>query len=128
VSRNLNAWSTDGLKMEVNVQHRCPICSNNDTGRKMCSNKRCKLKAFNLTYQSHLLMVMPFSVPDYTSESDTFRVYLLPKLFYELRNACVSDKPGAIGFPVYSIAERELERDIFSFTQGISCKVSMFIY
>ncbi|PNF15261.1 hypothetical protein B7P43_G01039 [Cryptotermes secundus] len=59
---------------------------------------------------------------DYSSESDTFRVYPLPKLFYELRNACISDKPGAPGFPVYSLAERELERDVFSFTQGISCK------
>lgn len=58
----------------------------------------------------------------HTIESDTFRVYPLPKLFFELRNACVSDKSEAGGFPVYSIAERELERDIFNFTQGISCK------
>jgi hypothetical protein len=73
-------------------------------------------------------MVMPCSVLDYSDQSDMFRVYPLPKLFFELRNACVSDKLGAGGFPVFSIAERELERDIFNFTQGISCKVSMSVY
>jgi hypothetical protein len=57
-----------------------------------------------------------------------FRVYPLPKLFFELRNACVSHKPGAAGFPVLSLAERELEKDVFSFTKGISCEVSMFKY
>jgi len=50
-----------------------------------------------------------------------FRVYTLPKLFYELRNACVPDKPGAVGFPVFSLAECELEKDVFNFTKGISC-------
>ena len=57
-----------------------------------------------------------------------FRVYSLPKLFYELRNACVPDKPGAVGFPVFSLAECELERDVFNFTKGISCEVSEFVY
>jgi hypothetical protein len=72
-------------------------------------------------------MVIPcsFSAPEI--EPDTYRIYPLPKLFFELRNACVSETPGAMGFPVYSIAERELERDVFSFTQGISCKV-MHVY
>jgi hypothetical protein len=51
------------------------------------------------------------------------KVYPLPKLFYELRNACLGDTTGAVGFPVLSIAERELEKDIFTFTQGISCEV-----
>jgi hypothetical protein len=60
--------------------------------------------------------------------TDMFRVYSLPKLFYELRNACVPDKPGAVGFPAFSLAERELERDVFNFTKGISCEVGEFIY
>jgi hypothetical protein len=57
-----------------------------------------------------------------------FRVYSLPKLFYELRNACVPHKPGAVGFPVFSLAESELERDVLNMTEGISCEVSEFIY
>ncbi|XP_069677770.1 protein maelstrom homolog [Periplaneta americana] len=60
------------------------------------------------------------SVADFRSETEMFRVYPLPKLFFELRNACVS-KPGGVGFPAFSLAERELERDVFNFTRGISC-------
>jgi hypothetical protein len=53
-------------------------------------------------------------------------VYPLPKLFYELRNACVSGRSGAVGFPVFSLAEHELEKDVFNFTKGISCEVGVF--
>lgn len=55
-----------------------------------------------------------------------FRVYPLPKLFYELRNACVSNRPGKVGFPAFSLAERELDKDVFNYTRGISCEVGMF--
>jgi len=70
----------------------------------------------------------PFLFLDDGNAANMFRVYSLPKLFYELRNACVPDKPGAVGFPVFSLAECELERDVFSFTKGISCEVSEFVY
>lgn len=59
---------------------------------------------------------------DSVNAANMFRVYSLPKLFYELRNACVPDKPGAVGFPVFSIAEDEIERDVFDFGKGISCE------
>jgi hypothetical protein len=65
---------------------------------------------------------------DYSSESDVFRVYPLPKLFYELRNACASNRPGAVGFPAFILAERELEKDVFNYTTGISCEVGIFKY
>jgi hypothetical protein len=70
----------------------------------------------------------PFLFTDNVNAADMFRVYSLPKLFYELRNACVPDKPGAVGFPVFSIAEDEIERDVFDFGKGISCEVGDFIY
>ncbi|XP_021938741.1 protein maelstrom homolog isoform X2 [Zootermopsis nevadensis] len=57
-----------------------------------------------------------------SSEFDVFRVYPLPKLFYELRNACVSNRPGKVGFPAFSLAERELDKDVFNYTRGISCE------
>lgn len=50
-----------------------------------------------------------------------YRVYLLPKLFYELRNAAASGEQNSL-FPAQSIAERELEDDVFTFTRGISCE------
>ncbi|XP_075233657.1 germ-plasm component protein maelstrom [Lycorma delicatula] len=53
-------------------------------------------------------------------EPDLFRVYMLGKLFYELRNACNSD--GKNMFPTQSIAESELEKDVFNYTRGIACK------
>jgi hypothetical protein len=64
---------------------------------------------------------------DTVDAANKFRVYSLPKLFYELRNACVPDKPGAVGFPAFSLAECELERDVFNFAYGISCEVSEFV-
>jgi hypothetical protein len=64
---------------------------------------------------------------DNANAADMFRVYSLPKLFYELRNACVPDKPGAVGFPAFSLAEDEIERDVFKFRKGISCEVGDFI-
>jgi hypothetical protein len=70
----------------------------------------------------------PFLFSDNVNAADMFRVYSLPKLFYELRNACVPDKPGAVGFPAFSLAECELDRDVFNFTKGISCEVSEFVY
>lgn len=65
---------------------------------------------------------------DAVNAGDMFRVYSLPKLFYELRNACVPDKPGAVGFPAFSLAKCELQRDVFEYTSGISCAVSEFVY
>lgn len=70
----------------------------------------------------------PFLFVDNVNAASMFRVYSLPKLFYELRNACVPDKPGAVGFPVFTLAESVLERDVFNFTKGISCEVSEFVY
>jgi len=70
----------------------------------------------------------PFLFIDNVNAEDTFRVYSLPKLFYELRNACVPDKPGAVGFPLFALAERVLEIDKFNFTKGISCEVSEYVY
>ncbi|KAJ9575906.1 hypothetical protein L9F63_007218 [Diploptera punctata] len=55
------------------------------------------------------------------SEKIEFRIYPLTTLFFELRNACVSVQDGQ-GFPAYSLAERELDRDVFNFTRGISCE------
>lgn len=70
----------------------------------------------------------PFLFLGDVNAPNLFRVYTLPKLFYELRNACVPDKPGAVGFPVFSLAESELERDVLNFIKGISCEVSEFVY
>lgn len=70
----------------------------------------------------NVLWKLQESESDNVNADDMFRVYSLPKLFYELRNACVPDKPGAIGFPVFALAERVLERDVFNFTKGISCE------
>lgn len=70
----------------------------------------------------------PFLFVDNVNAANMFKVYSLPKLFYELRNACVPDKPEAVGFPVFTLAERVLERDAFNFTKGISCEVSEFVY
>ncbi|XP_067011468.1 protein maelstrom homolog [Anabrus simplex] len=53
--------------------------------------------------------------------SADFRVYPLTVLFYELRNACARHA-GTDGFPVLSLAERELDKDVFNFTPGISCQ------
>lgn len=54
------------------------------------------------------------------SDKIEFRIYPLTRLFFELRNACVTI-PGGQGFPAFSLAERELDRDVFNFTRGISC-------
>ncbi|PSN48553.1 hypothetical protein C0J52_05910 [Blattella germanica] len=55
-------------------------------------------------------------------ETVDFRVYPLTKLFFELRNASASlSFDGAVGFPAFSLAERELDRDVFNFEKGISC-------
>ncbi|XP_069689384.1 protein maelstrom homolog [Periplaneta americana] len=61
-----------------------------------------------------------FVDPGLTPDENMFAVYSLPKLFYELSIASASSS-GAGGFRYYSLAERELEKDVLSFTKGISC-------
>ncbi|KAK7872448.1 hypothetical protein R5R35_014245 [Gryllus longicercus] len=56
----------------------------------------------------------------FASGKDTFRVYPIAKLLFELRNACANEA-GGVGFPVLSLAEREFEKDFFNLSPGISC-------
>ncbi|RZF40661.1 hypothetical protein LSTR_LSTR012762 [Laodelphax striatellus] len=49
-------------------------------------------------------------------KENTFKVYSLPKLFYELRN-----KARENTFPSIAIALNELEKDVFKYTNGIAC-------
>ncbi|KAJ9583312.1 hypothetical protein L9F63_022329 [Diploptera punctata] len=52
-------------------------------------------------------------------QEDEFRVYPLPNLFYELKNACTGGK-NLENFS-FDYAKNELEKDIFLYTKGISC-------
>nr|CAD7439365.1 unnamed protein product [Timema bartmani] len=49
---------------------------------------------------------------------NNFRVLPLMKLFYEMRNACSSSER----FPKISLAEAELEKDVFAYTPKIGCE------
>ncbi|PSN39466.1 hypothetical protein C0J52_20316 [Blattella germanica] len=56
----------------------------------------------------------------FTPVKDMFRIYPLVHLFYELRNSAarhINEK----GFPELNCAEFELEKDLYSFTRGMSC-------
>nr|CAD7200363.1 unnamed protein product [Timema douglasi]CAD7410257.1 unnamed protein product [Timema poppensis] len=48
---------------------------------------------------------------------NNFRVLPLLKLFYEIRNACTTTEQ----FPKISLAEAELEKDVFAYTPKIGC-------
>nr|CAD7261465.1 unnamed protein product [Timema shepardi] len=48
---------------------------------------------------------------------NNFRVLPLMKLFYEIRNACTTTEQ----FPKISLAEAELEKDVFAYTPKIGC-------
>ncbi|XP_067011860.2 protein maelstrom homolog [Anabrus simplex] len=73
---------------------------------------------------ANVLGFLDNSVDDDGRGSKAFRVYPLVKLFFELRNACARHKHNqneGVGFPVEALAERELDKDMFNFTAGISC-------
>jgi len=54
---------------------------------------------------------------------DYFPVYNLENLFFKLHNACceLSDDNASEVFPTIGIANIELERDIYNYTQSIAC-------
>ncbi|CAG2061304.1 unnamed protein product, partial [Timema podura] len=54
---------------------------------------------------------------DAAAVENNFRVLPLMKLFYEMRNACSSSER----FPKISLAEAELEKDVFAYTPKIGC-------
>ncbi|XP_047115467.1 protein maelstrom homolog [Schistocerca piceifrons] len=55
---------------------------------------------------------------------ENFRVYPLPKLFFELRNKAGDfANRSSKAFPVESLAARELEKNLYSFTPGICCEM-----
>lgn len=55
---------------------------------------------------------------------ENFRVYQLPKLFFELRNKAGDfANRSSKAFPVESLAARELEKNLYSFTPGICCEM-----
>ncbi|GLH10588.1 Protein maelstrom homolog [Gryllus bimaculatus] len=56
----------------------------------------------------------------YPQNPDIFRVYPLSKLFFFVRNAAVP--PNGTGFPVETLALRELEKDQYNFAPGIACE------
>nr|CAD7462865.1 unnamed protein product [Timema tahoe] len=55
---------------------------------------------------------------DAAAVENNFRVLPLMKLFYEMRNACSSSER----FPKISLAEAELEKDVFAYTPKIGCE------
>ncbi|XP_063230142.1 protein maelstrom homolog isoform X2 [Bacillus rossius redtenbacheri] len=60
-------------------------------------------------------------LPDGQREKYDVRVYELPKLLFELCNACAQQAGLDFGFPSIVAAQAELERDVFSHCVGIAC-------